>query len=369
MSLTLDVAHRFEGFNLELEFEARRRGVTALFGPSGCGKTTVINIIAGLLVPKRGRVQMDQRVLLDTVAGINLPPRHRRMGYVFQGARLFPHLTVKGNLFYGYKRAQQRLSEHDCQQIIDALDIVRLLERRPSSLSGGERQRVAIGRALLTAPACLLLDEPLSGLDHKRRDDILPYLERLRDERGVPMIYVSHSVDEVTRLADDVLVMDDGALVTGGSVEEVFSRIDLFPLTGRFEAGAVIMARVSERLLDYAVSRVTFDGGSLTIPGTGAAVGELIRVRIRARDVMLTTTPPACDSANNVLAVEIQDVRHDPGPFADVQLGCGDTRLVARVTRLSLARLGLTSGQRAYAVFKTVAIDRRTGAGVTNAAG
>ena len=360
MSLTLDIAHRFEDFRLELKFEARPRGVTALFGPSGCGKTTVINIIAGLLTPRRGRVQMDERTLLDTAAGIDVPPRHRRMGYVFQGARLFPHLSVKGNLLYGFKRAQRRLSESDCTQIIDALDIARLLDRRPASLSGGERQRVAIGRALLTAPACLLLDEPLSGLDHKRRDDILPYLERLRDEHGVPMIYVSHSVDEVTRLADDVLVMDDGALVAGGPVADVFSRIDLFPLTGRFEAGAVIMARVSERLTDYGVSRVTFDGGSLTIPGTAARVGELIRVRIRARDVMLTTSPPS-DYANNVLAVEIQDVRHDPGPFADVQLGCGSTRLVARVTRLSLERLSLAPGQRAYALFKTVAIDQRAG--------
>ncbi len=366
MSLTLDVAHRYEDFRLAVSFEARPRGVTALFGPSGCGKTTVINVIAGLLTPEHGRVQMDERVLLDTAAGVNLSPRRRRMGYVFQGARLFPHLSVKGNLFYGFKRARTRPSDDDCQQIIEALDITRLLERRPSSLSGGERQRVAIGRALLTAPACLLLDEPLSGLDHKRRDDILPYLERLRDERGVPMIYVSHSVDEVTRLADDVLVMDDGAVVAAGSVTEVFSRIDLFPLTGRFEAGAVIAGRVLERLQDYGLSRIEFEGGTLTIPGTGTAVGSTVRVRIRARDVMLSTAPPP-SSVNNVLVVEIQDIRRDPGPFADVQLGCGRTRLVARVTRLALARLALERGQRAYAMFKTVAIDQRAGSGSTKA--
>ena len=360
MSLQVSLRHRFDEFELDIELNTGNGRVSALFGPSGCGKTTVINAVAGLLKPRQGRIMLDQRVLLDTASHTNVPPRKRRLGYVFQDARLFPHLSVKGNLLFGYRRAGRHAAAMQPQHVIDVLDIGHLLDRQPKTLSGGERQRVAIGRALLSAPQLLLLDEPLAALDHKRRDDILPYLERLREQQSVAMLYVSHSVDEVTRIADHVHVLEAGRVVTSGDVTEVFSRIDLFPLTGRFEAGALVRAQIHEQLPAYELTRVTFDGQSLMIPGINGNIGDEVRVRIRARDVLLTKLECELPGVTNVVAARVLDIRRDPGAFADVQLSCNRTRLVARVTKLALEKLGLKNGDQVKAVVKTVAIDQRS---------
>ncbi len=370
--MVLDVAfsHRQGMFDLDMAFATDERGVVALFGPSGCGKTTTVNAVAGLLRPNRGRIVLDGKVLLDTATRIFLPPRRRRVGYVFQDARLFPHLTVRGNLLFGWKRTGRTASDADIAHVIEMLGVRHLLDRRPRHLSGGERQRVALGRALLADPAILLLDEPLAGLDAARRAEILPFLERLRDEARVPMIYVSHSIDEVTRLADSVVVMNDGKVAAHGPVGDIMARLDLFPLTGRFEAGAVIDAVVEDTSGVEGLSTLRFDGGRLVVPETAFRQGTPVRARIRARDVILAVSEPTGTSVNNALASTVVEIREDPRAYADVLLSCGEARLIARLTRASVSRLGLAPGKAVHALVKSINIEvrpRRAGAGVNPA--
>jgi molybdate transport system ATP-binding protein len=359
MSLQVSLRHRLDRIELDLRFHAAAGGITALFGASGCGKTSTINAVAGLLRPDHGYIRIHDRTLLDTDRGVDVPARRRRIGYVFQDARLFPHLDIRQNLLFGWRRAAQRQPQAEIERIVDMLDLAALMRARPTALSGGERQRVAIGRALLSSPGVLLLDEPMAGLDHKRRDEILPYLERLRDEQGIPMLYVSHSIEEVARLADEVLVLDGGRLVAAGNVSQIFSRIDLFPLTGRFEAGAVLSAELLGHEPRYGLSRVGFSGGELLLPSVDAAPGATLRLRVRARDVLLARRVPVDIATPNVLASVVQDVRADPGPFTDVQLRCGEATLLARVTSESLERLSLRPGSPVHAVIKPEAIEHR----------
>ncbi len=360
MSVDVAIKHDFATFGLDVAFRVEEPGITALFGPSGSGKTTTINAIAGLLEPKFGTVRVNGRTLFDTDSGISVRPRERRIGYVFQESRLFPHLSVQSNLLYGWRRTGKPVGQADMDDLIARLGIDHLMARKPHALSGGERQRVALGRALLMRPDALLLDEPMAALDQARRGEILPYLAALRDSAEIPMIYVSHAIDEVAGLADHMVLLDQGRVRAEGSVSDIMSRLDLFPLTGRYEAGAVLPATIASHDPEDALTEVTVAGGRLVVPLIDRPVGDQLRLRIRARDVMIALDRPATISANNILATTISEIRQDPGPFADLQLDCNGSRILARVTRRSVARLGLMPGLEVQAVIKTVTVDRRT---------
>ena len=358
--LEVDIEHRLGDFALDIHFQAGR-GLTALFGRSGAGKTSVVNAVAGLLRPRRGRIVMDGSVLLETERGIQIPTHLRRVGYVFQEGRLFPHLTVRQNLLFGrwFAPARERRAAN-LDVVVDLLGIAALLDRRPGRLSGGEKQRVAIGRALLASPRLLLMDEPLASLDARRKDEILPYLERLRDEATVPIVYVSHSIAEVTRLATRIVLISAGRVHAVGPVQEVMGRAELYPLAGRFEAGAVLGVRITAHDPRWNLTQLTGDFGNLTVPRLDAPVGAALRVRIRARDVILAVTRPTGISALNVLAAEVERLVPIEEGALEVQLRLGGERLLARVTRRSGEALGLAAGREVFAVIKTVAIDRRS---------
>jgi molybdate transport system ATP-binding protein len=359
MKIDVDVAARLGEFTLDARF-ASDAPITALFGRSGSGKTSVLNAIAGLIPPDRGRVVVGDAAFFDSSAGIQLPVRARRVGYVFQEGRLLPHLTVRQNLVYGrfFTPAAERYA--DFQRICELLDLEHLLARRPHHLSGGEKQRVAIGRALLASPRLLLMDEPLASLDSPRKGEILYYIERLRDETRIPIVYVSHALDEVVRLADNVVLLSAGRVLGTGPVADMAGRLDLRPYLGRFEGGAVIETRVAAHDLDWGLTRLDFPGGSLYATDVDALIGEHVRVRIRARDVSLALAPPEDVSILNVLPGRVASITAELGASADVRVDCGDVAIIARVTRKSIAALALQPGKPVFAMLKSVAIDRRS---------
>ncbi len=359
MSLEVDVAHRLGAFSIAATFRAES-GLTALFGRSGAGKTSLINLIAGLIRPDRGRILVDGETLVDVERGIFVPPHRRRIGYVFQEARLFPHLTVRQNLTYGRWFTPRAERQVNLDHVVDLLGLKALLDRRPGGLSGGEKQRVALGRALLVSPRLLLMDEPLASLDTPRKDEILPYIERLRDEVKVPIVYVSHSVPEVTRLATTMVLLSDGKMEAVGPVAEIMSRLDLYPLTGRYEAGAVIEARVTAHDERVQLTTLTANAGAFRAPRLDLAVGTPVRLRIRARDVMLALQPPAGISALNILPGRVAQMRETGGPIVELRLDCNGDMLLARITRQSVQALGLEIGRPVYAVIKSIAFDRRS---------
>jgi len=344
MTLEVNVQAQRGAFTLDVQF-ATEATVTALFGPSGAGKTTVLSAIAGLVKPAAGRIALDGRVFYDA-AGAWLPPRERRVGYVFQEGRLLPHLSVRQNLLYGWFFSPAAERSADYERVVALLDLGRLLARRPQSLSGGEQQRVAIGRALLASPRLLLLDEPLASLDAARKSEILYYIERLRDEIDLPMVYVSHSVEEVVRLADTVITLAEGKVVERRAA------------VGRLDGGAVLDTTVAEQDLRWGLARLEFAGGSLYAADVNALVGERVRVRVRAQDVALATVRPAAMSMLNVLAATVRAVAEGAGSSVEVQLDVGGAELLARVTRKSAAELGLAPGRAVFALIKSVAIDR-----------
>ena len=353
MSLEVDIRHRLGRFALDVGFEAPD-GVTVLFGRSGSGKTSVVNAVAGLLAPQEGRIVVAGRVLFDAAKRVSVPVHKRRLGYVFQEGRLFPHLTVRANLLYA-RRVQGRASDTGLSRVVDLLGLAPLLDRQPGALSGGEAQRVAIGRALLADPVMLLMDEPLAALDGGRKAEILPYLERLRAEAGVPILYVSHNVAEVARLATHVVALDEGRVMQAGPAGEILSDPGLVRVMGLRDAGAVLQARILRHAED-GVSELQVSGGVLCLPHLDVPVGTELRVRILAQDVMLATTRPEGISALNILPVEVQTVRRGEGPGVIVQLKAGEDRLLARITRRSADALGLEPGSRCFAVLKSVAV-------------
>ena len=355
MSLQVEVRHAQGDFKLDAGFESRGR-LTAIFGASGSGKTSLVNVIAGLVKPEHARVAVDGTVLVDTAKGISVPPHRRRIGYVFQDARLFPHLTVAGNLSYGewFTPKAERYAARE--QILELLGIGHLLERKPRHLSGGEKQRVAIGRALLASPRLLLMDEPLASLDQQRKDEIMPFLERLRDEIRIPIVYVSHSVAEVTRLASDIAVLGGGRLLAFGPAAEIAQRLDLIPAEERDEGGAIIDMAVAAHDETFGMTRLTAAAGDVFVPGYLGPAGTPARVRIRARDVMLATEEPRNISALNILRGTVTALA-EAGPAAvNVTLDCKGAALVARITRQSAAVLRLAPGVTAYAVVKAVSV-------------
>lgn len=356
MSIEVSIRHRQGDFTLDVAFASAGR-LTALFGPSGSGKTSVVNAIAGLMRPDSGKVSVEGRVLLDTGRRIFVPPHRRRIGYVFQDARLFPHLSVSQNLRYGrfFTPPAERYAEFS--KVVDLLGIGALLERKPAGLSGGERQRVAIGRALIASPRLLLMDEPLAALDDERKAEILPYVERLRDEAGIPIVYVSHSVAEIARLASDVVLLADGRVTAAGPVEDILPRFDLLPAGERGEAGAMVPLELVGQDDEFSLSVLRSSGGEWRLPRIDAPAGARVTVRVRARDVMIATERPAGISALNVLEGRIAAIDMAGDSETLVSILSGGDRLYARVTRRSVGQLGLEPGRTVFAIVKSVSLD------------
>jgi len=350
--------HRLGRIALEVDFEAPP-GITALFGRSGAGKTSIVNAVAGLLRPEVGRVVADGTVLLDTAAGTALPVHRRRIGYVFQEGRLFPHLTTRQNLAYGRWFAGRRAGTRDSAHVVRLLGLEGLLDRRPARLSGGEKQRVAIGRALLSAPRLLLMDEPLASLDDARKEEILPYLERLRDETRIPILYVSHSVSEIARLATTVVVISEGRSLRSGSATDILSDPEAVPMLGVREAGAVLSARVVAHDPLDDLTELAISAGRLFLPGIDAPPGARVRIRIEAQDIILADRRPEGTSALNVLPVTVTAIHEGFGPGAAVGLQAGSDRLIARITRRSVRALGLAPGVSCFAMVKSTSVARR----------
>jgi molybdate transport system ATP-binding protein len=358
MSLDVDIRHRLGGFDLAARFSASG-GITALFGHSGSGKTSLVNIIAGLIRPDQGRVAIDDDVLVDTARRVWLPTHRRRIGYVFQEARLFPHLNVRQNLLFGrwFTRSSQRYGGLD--EVVSLLGIAGLLHRRPASLSGGEKQRVAIGRALLRSPRLLLMDEPLASLDDERKAEILPYIERLRDEAAVPIIYVSHSVGEVTRLATTVVALAGGRMTASGSAIAVLNRLGAGPGDGfADEAGpsVVLDARIEASDLASGLTALQSPVGQLLVPLIGRPTGSAVRLRIHARDVIIALRRPDDLSAVNALPGTIRAL-DQAGTMVDATVSCQTGTLIARLTRHSVERLHLAPGLTVHAVIKGAVLE------------
>lgn len=358
--LDVSLRHAFPGFTLDAGFTAPSGGVTALFGPSGCGKSTVLAAIAGLLRPDAGRVVLDGAVLFDGAAGRMVPAERRRCGVVFQDARLFPHLSVEGNLRYGLRRAPRGVPGPGLDEVVELLGIGALLARRPLALSGGERQRVALGRALLARPALLLMDEPLAALDTPRKAEVLPYLSRLRRQLAIPLVYVTHALEEVDQLADTLVLLSAGRVLASGTVEALTARTDLPMLAGRRDAGALLPCTVLEHDAARGLTRLEFPGGTLAVPlAAGAALGSVQRLRIRARDVSVAVEEPHGLSVQNVLPVVLEAIEPGQSGEAMLRLRAGASLLLARVTLDSASRLGLAPGKPLWALVKSVALAQR----------
>jgi molybdate transport system ATP-binding protein len=358
MTIDVDVIRSAGAFTLSVRFASAGR-VTALFGRSGAGKTTLVNLIAGLARPDRGRIIVDGETLVDTERGIRVPAHRRRIGYVFQEGRLFPHMSVRSNLLYGRRLLSRGSRWGSLEATVDLLGIGHLLSRRPSALSGGEKQRVALGRALLASPRLLLLDEPLAALDEARKADLLPYIERLRDEMRLPIVYVSHSLEEVARIADTMVVLADGKAVAAGPIEDILARRDLRPYTGQAEASTVLTAVVAAS--DHTdVTVLDHPAGRLSVPGHRFAPGRTVRLRIRARDVAIAVGEPGRLSIRNRLAATVTAIDPGPAPMVAVTLDAAGTTLVASITRDAVEALGLAPGIAVTALVKTASFDRRS---------
>jgi molybdate transport system ATP-binding protein len=335
-------------------------GLTALFGRSGSGKTSIVDIVGGLIRPARGKVIVDGQVLVDTERRVFVPAHRRRIGYVFQDSRLFPHLSVRHNLLYGrwFARGNGGAAA-DLGAVVDLLGIGHLLDRQPGALSGGEKQRVAIGRALLAKPRLLLMDEPLASLDEERKAEILPYIERLRDSFGIPIVYVSHSIAEVARLATHLVILDQGKVSMSGPTAELMSRPDVPIISTSAEAGAILEARVLRHEPEHGLTVLETAAGPLQIARRSVPEGTALRVRILASDVMLSLKPLDGISALNVLPGQVTAIgaRHGDGGALEVRLDCNGVGLLARLTVKSAEQLQLKPAGLVYAVIKSVSID------------
>lgn len=361
MSNDIRAAFRVERgeFTLDLDLQLPGRGVSALFGHSGSGKTTCLRAMAGLERAPRGYFAIGREVWQDEASGVFVAPHRRALGVVFQEASLFAHLCVRRNMEFGQKRvrplAGDRQRRHALDEVAELLGIAPLLDRSPGQLSGGERQRVAIARALLAAPKILLMDEPLAALDWKRKLEILPYLERLHSELSIPIIYVSHAPDEVARLADHLVLLDQGRVVASGKLNQVLSRIDL-PASFADDAGVVVEARVAEHEADQ-LTRLEFPGGQIYVSSRSEAVGTRLRCRIHARDVSLTLAPQLQSSILNRVAATVVELAPTETPgHVLVRLDVAGDPLLARVTRRSVDRLGIRPGLALSAQIKAVAL-------------
>lgn len=367
-SISARYAGRLGSFALDVAIEVPARGVTALFGPSGCGKTTILRCIAGLLhLP--GRLRIAGEIWQDDAASIFRQPHERQLGYVFQDASLFAHLSVRKNLLYGHKRAIKAGAREEIrfEEVVGLLGLSPLLDRATAHLSGGERQRVAVGRALLSQPRLLLMDEPLSALDRMTRDEILPYFEALHEELSIPILYVSHDLAEVERLADTMVLLQNGRVLATGALPDLEADPDL-PLLRAPEAAVVLEGKISAIDEDYALTTLSVAGGTLVVPGRQGAIGTVRRFRIRASDVSFTRTPPLHTTILNCLPAQIVSIHPQDADRIQMNvlacLGHDETgaRILARITRKSQEALDLRPGMPVYAQIKSVALiapDRR----------
>jgi molybdate transport system ATP-binding protein len=337
-------------FALAVDQTLPSSGVTALFGPSGSGKTTLLRCIAGFEESARGEVALDGKPWQDSAQQFFLPAYQRPCGYVFQEANLFPHLSVRGNLEYALRRALRAGKRQSFEQTVELLGVAPLLQRTTGKLSGGERQRVAIARALLANPRLLLMDEPLASLDASRKGEILYYIERLRDELALPIVYVSHAVDEVVRLADSIVMLAGGRVTASGPVAKTIGGL----------GGAVIDAVVAEQDLPSGIARIEFAGGQLYAADLDALPGTRVRARIASRDVALALSRPPDSSFLNILSGTVQSLGPERGASMDVHVDIGGVTLISQITRKSVATLGLAPGKPVYALIKAVAIDRHS---------
>jgi molybdate transport system ATP-binding protein len=371
--LSVSLNKRREEFTLQVAFDAPTPGVVALFGRSGCGKSTTTDLIAGLLEPDSGQVTLDGTLLVDTRSGLSVSAERRRIGYVFQDARLFPHRSVVGNLRYGQKRAkgvEQRIGFDD---VVSLLGLAPLLQRRPNQLSGGERQRVALGRALLSQPRLLLLDEPLASLDAARREEVLPYFEALRDGLSIPMIFVSHQFDEVLRLATHVVLLDNGRVAAQGSPGEISLAPALRAIVGPDAVGAVLDGVVTSIDAERKLAELRLAGGTLRISsrdlptpysstGTELAhwVGRTVRVQLLARDIILATEPPRGLSVRNAIEGVVEDIADDDEHAALIRVDVGGEIVLSRVTQAAVEALRLQRSMRVWVLIKAISLRGHT---------
>ncbi|HEX4377478.1 MAG TPA: molybdenum ABC transporter ATP-binding protein [Steroidobacteraceae bacterium] len=354
MSLRLDIAWSRRGFELNVQLETPAAGITAIFGPSGSGKTTLLRCIAGLEHAPGAQLQFKDEIWQDR--NRFLPTHRRRLGYVFQEPSLFPQLNVSDNLRYGLKRVPASKRHVRLDEAIAFLSLKDLLDRAPQQLSGGQRQRVAIARALLSSPQLLLMDEPLSSLDHAGRQEVLPHLQRLHDELSIPIIYVSHEISEVMLIADHMAVLAEGRLEVMGPIHEVLTRTDL-PVAHLEQSGSVLDGRIAQHDAQYSLSYIEVNGGRLAISQREAPIGTSVRVRIEARDVSLALKPPQQSSITNILPAQVIEVSDDRDPAQRlVKLDINGRPLLARITRRSEHQLGIAPGARVYAQIKSVAL-------------
>jgi molybdate transport system ATP-binding protein len=362
--LRVSALKKRDGFTLQAEFEAPTPGIVALFGRSGCGKTTLVNIISGLLPADEAKIELDDVVLSDTRAGTSVPVEQRRIGYVFQDGRLFPHLNVLANLRYGLKRSLRRVRQpvaRDRQaqpiafdEVIALLGLSTLLDRRPHQLSGGERQRVGLGRALLSQPRLLLLDEPLASLDVARREEVLPYLEALRDRLSMPMVYVSHQFEEVLQLATHVVLMDAGRVVAQGTLSEVSLRPELRAIIGPDLVGSVLDGVITRNDPARAMAQLQLGNSSLQVSLRDVAVGSRVRVQLLARDIILATEQPHGLSVRNTLQGVVSAITPDDADAVLVKVDIGGATVLARITHDATAALSLHTGSPVWVLVKAV---------------
>ncbi|MGD0531981.1 MAG: molybdenum ABC transporter ATP-binding protein [Methyloceanibacter sp.] len=357
--IRVDVALKLGAFDLDVAFE-NDVGITALFGRSGSGKSTTINLIAGLARPDRGSIVLDGRTLVDTGTGVFVQKHRRRVGVVFQDAQLFPHLSVRQNLLFGRWFAPRAERSIAFESVVGTLGIGHLLERKPALLSGGEKQRVAIGRGLLASPRILLMDEPLASLDTERKLEILPLIESLRDEFRIPMVYVSHAIDEVARLAARVVVLENGRVAVIGAVEDVLGPGLSHIGVSRFARSSVVTGRLSGIDAEYGLTEISHPAGTIWLAGRAGPLGRDARVVIRATDITLSTTCAHSLSVRTTLAGTVAGVETDDGPLAAVTIDLdGHGQLFALATRKAIDELELGRGDRVFALVKTVALDER----------
>jgi molybdate transport system ATP-binding protein len=386
--LKVSALKKRDGFTLQAEFEAPTPGIVALFGRSGCGKTTLVDIISGLLAADEARIQLDDVVLADTRAGISVPVERRRIGYVFQDARLFPHLSVMGNLRYGLKRSLRRGAGHGAQErtsrveqksareaslaehpaaeatlprqpiafdeIVSLLGLATLLDRRPHQLSGGERQRVSLGRALLSQPQLLLLDEPLASLDVARREEVLPYLQALRDRLSMPMVYVSHQFEEVLQLATHMVLMEAGRIVAQGPLSEVSLCPELRAIVGPDSVGSVLDGVVTRTDPSRAMADLQLGSSILQVNLRDATVGSRVRVQLLARDIILATEKPKGLSVRNILQGVVSRLSPDEEDAVLVEVDIGGATVLARITADAATALNLRPGSSVWVLVKAV---------------
>lgn len=355
MSLQLRYQLQRGEFTLDVDFQLPTTGISALFGPSGCGKTTCLRCIAGLEKPQQGWLKLGDNIWQDSSQSHFVPVHQRAVGYVFQNAALFPHLNVEANLLYGYKRLGDKTALIKPDMIFNMLGLSGLLSRSVENLSGGERQRVAIGRALLANPDLLLMDEPLSALDGASKAEILPYLEQLHQELLIPVLYVSHSADEVARLADHIVLLENGRVTAQGTTRDIFTRLDL-SLAQRPEASAIIEAQVESHEDEFSLTRLVFDTQHISLPVLDLAEGQPVRIIIHARDVSLALEHNANTSILNILNTEVEAISEINAAQMLVRLNVGGQTLLSRITRKSASVLDIKPGKKLYAQVKSVSL-------------